>query len=717
MSITITLLGHAPKKKTGYSSGGSGEGGEIRFLHHAWANTEEGGDFTKDNTDAEGHILFYRYLGTCLSDDRDDEALSFNSYVWTYLGEGKPGEYHDGNDGNDGDGNDGSDGDGHDGNDGQNGKDHDCRCKHCCNYQYCGEGEDPFDEDDNPVKGYWRAQLAEIDCRDINTFYGTTNEGIYFIGNQTSIAYADDQWNRVYSYDPSLTHFLINMPDLDVCPKTIKIKIAKYMDFNRGPVYFADFTSSAMANQSPTTYEDNLNISLSFLTTIDGVYDDSEEARRVSTSDTGVSALDLVSQKIHRYQKYDSNDLPILSNNANDNIVTATQSDYRWGYSTYEGAICTFEDIAYKMFGLSKTIEVKHVRGTELYRVGQWSIQQEPYGYGFGGVYALNIQYRWIGTSLEEIQAQIPTYFKMKYKDIELIYPVETEVVDYCYSGANMASAQYSLTRAEAADHNTYYGTAYDVTSCAYSAFSTDRAVLHFFGNYDITWLCDHAAFPSGAPVGPGGQGNSGTEDGTGSSYPNTLYGNGSTAVSNKQWDSSRHLYYYPIGSYLFYYDSANDEFSFTYQNSIKFVLVIDKSTGDVEVESEYLDPTLDPDRGADKPSTVTTSEGTFTKEWIYTMNDGEYGYRGTISQLYDIADYFVATSDGSRYSVYSSRPGTDSTEYFVPYPTTSTVSEYYLSTDHVILLDNINNTQWRFYGGFRPTDGHLGYTLREILV
>jgi len=85
MSISITLLGHAPKKKTGYSSGAGGEGGTDKFLHLAWADSEDGEGFTKSNLDVNGHIVGYKYLGMCLTDELDDETLSFNNYAWTYL--------------------------------------------------------------------------------------------------------------------------------------------------------------------------------------------------------------------------------------------------------------------------------------------------------------------------------------------------------------------------------------------------------------------------------------------------------------------------------------------------------------------------------------------------------------------------------------------------------------------------------------------------------
>ena len=129
MSIQITLLGHSPKKREGYSSRGNGDGGEMRFIHQAWANSEEGEGFTKDNHDEEGHIVFYRYLGICLSDERDDESLSFNSYVWTLLGDGDVGEHYEADDGSEDDGD----------------KEDTCPCKYCCNFKYCG---DP--DDDNP---------------------------------------------------------------------------------------------------------------------------------------------------------------------------------------------------------------------------------------------------------------------------------------------------------------------------------------------------------------------------------------------------------------------------------------------------------------------------------------------------------------------------------------------------------------------------------------
>lgn len=115
MSIQITLLGHAPKKKDGYSSGGSGsDGGTNGFLHLAWANTEDGEGFTKDNHDSSGHIVFYPFLGMAIDDSLDDDALSFNSYEWTLIGGGAGGCSST------------------------------CKCKTCCNYVKCEDyPEDP----------------------------------------------------------------------------------------------------------------------------------------------------------------------------------------------------------------------------------------------------------------------------------------------------------------------------------------------------------------------------------------------------------------------------------------------------------------------------------------------------------------------------------------------------------------------------------------------
>lgn len=85
MSISITMLGHAPKNSARNAGSTSGGGGAAKYLHLAWANSENGRGFTKSNINSEGHIVPYKYLGICMSDDLDDDMLSFGNYAWTHL--------------------------------------------------------------------------------------------------------------------------------------------------------------------------------------------------------------------------------------------------------------------------------------------------------------------------------------------------------------------------------------------------------------------------------------------------------------------------------------------------------------------------------------------------------------------------------------------------------------------------------------------------------
>lgn len=489
MSIAITLLGHAPKKKDGYSSGG-GEGGtsQSKFLHLAWANSEEGEGFTKDNLDTDGHIKFFPYLGMCLSEDRDDEVLSFNSYQWTLLKSSK-------NSGNSGNG-------GGDSSTGGGGNSGNC-CETCCNYQYCPPDDGGSDE--NPPRIFWYRPTYQVqECHENSKLYGETETGIEFFGNQATVMYADDDWNQLYSANPNGTHFIFNLPDLETCPQSFRITVVKYMDFNRGPMYFADFTDN----------NGNAGLELPLLTLLDGVQDDSEDARKVIVDGTNkydpddwmvMTNFDLVSTRIHRSSPIDTENPPVLHNDANNATCVASISDSVLGNSTYKNALASFNDLSTVMFGEQKTEQIFAARGQmkETFPKGM-----RPARDCVEDIHDYDIRYRWFATSREELISHLPTHFTMKYHDISIEYPVELQ--EYDATGETTVAGGPLTTRAQyVADTNGYYGAVYDVTNCAYEDFKSDNFWIRFLHEYTIEQLCSGATKPlpsqGGTPDNPGG--------------------------------------------------------------------------------------------------------------------------------------------------------------------------------------------------------------------
>lgn len=222
MSIAITLLGHSPRKKDGYSSG-TGGAGIDGFLHLAYANSEEGEGFTKTNINEDGHIAFYPYIGMCISEDRDDDNLSFHSYEWSNVGYGDTSSQEGGTP--NGTGNNGSGGNGNNESGGNTG----CSCETCCNYQYCPDGAngnvDPL--------AILNPQTVEYDkplcLYPTEGYVMDKNYHLLFDDEVRSVGY------EIIDGDPKSIQWKVWLK----C-HNFKIKIEKALDIYQGWIYYAD---------------------------------------------------------------------------------------------------------------------------------------------------------------------------------------------------------------------------------------------------------------------------------------------------------------------------------------------------------------------------------------------------------------------------------------------------------------------------------------------
>ena len=300
MSIQTTLLSRSPKRNGVGSSGGGDT--YSSFLHLAWADSEQGLNFTKNNTNDSGEILKFKYLGLCMNENREDDALVFDSYLWTDLCpcfDQSDSDSSDGSDGNDG--SDGSDG-----------------------------SEDNPDNPPAPDSSIGIKEVRYGDCiKETDNLRITAN-------NITKWISIGDEQQKV-SYKNSTRKWEIPFYCNDVT-----IEVWYDFDLYDGPMYFANFSSDYISNDDNRKIP-KLNVSC-----------------RAESID--LTPSENVEQGHTNPFEFSSSSKPVMSG---DKSSKTYQALIKKDQTLQKNCLASFIDIFEAIYGETKTIKMAAVRGYE----------------------------------------------------------------------------------------------------------------------------------------------------------------------------------------------------------------------------------------------------------------------------------------------------------------------------------------------------------------
>lgn len=653
MSISITLLGHSPKKRDGHSSGGDAGAGMTQFLHLAYANSEDGEGFTKTNINSEGHIAFFPYIGVCLSDDRDDESLSFNSYKWNNFGYGDASSQQSGTPS--GSGNNGSGGNGSNGQDGSSSI---CKCDTCCNYKYCGGGNG---DNVNPLT-IISPQIVEYvkpECIYDGEMHETDQEYHLLFGEElSSIGYSLDKSNKDEGAQASVKW------NLALKCQQRKIEVIAAYDFYQGWIYLADFYHgwSDSIRRIYTNLHDSLD-------------------------DQGVYAKD---GRWH-YTTFETD--PIMKFNSG---TSATPTEYETmndsgsltgGTNPIGKAIAkwTGDNLLNTLFGEQKTI-----------RIHECGISDTAYWYGGGhhntpdkmSVYDCVIKYRWISTSFTELFAQLPKSYDIEYYDLNrhvdyILSGVTSEKTGLVFNNpvSNLGGGVEELAK-------TYYdfqkqGAQVHFIQPSYTGWQNDYETtqdpqgntiyVRYSNGYDSTWLGTSTIIPNPNPANPNDN-RTDAEIIEDNMYdaPDRIYDDTFGTIV-KNYDLTTHLYCYTVvlnNDHYDLYDNGSTVNLLKFKDADNTFSITMNPNNDYSYTIKLLKPV------DSYPNTITFSnQGQSDIVISKSYRDGDY-----LHPVYSMPDTYLSTF------VYSPSHGK-----FIPgYPYNNQISQYVYANTHNLYLSRI---------------------------